>query len=554
MNSSVASPEAVQAGSSISRPSLFSWHVICLLLIVIFFGAIRWRLASMPLERDEGEYAYAGQLMLQGIPPYKFAYNMKLPGTYAAYAAMMGILGETPARIHLGFLFINAITIVLIYFLANKLFDRTTGVVTAATYALLSTHQSTLGFAAHATHFVVIWAVAGLILLLRGEERDGLSLFFWSGVMFGFAFLMKQPGVFFGVFGFAYLVFAGIRPKLAWVRLATQAGVFILGCAVPFLLTCLILWRAGVFGNFWFWTVSYARQYSGLVSLKDGWDLFTYHFVPMWIAMPGIWVIALVGLSALIWHLPVRRHWFFVLGLFVFSFLGVSSGLYFRSHYFVMVLPAVALLAGIGVEGIASLLPSTLMPRAAALLVFVVAFGWAIKKSAPVYFRDTPEQASRAIYPNSPFVDAIPVSEYVQQHTSPNERIVVLGSEPEIYFYSHRISASGYIYVYALMENQPYWQKMQQQMIQEIESSRPAYLLYFNHPASWLTTMGSSRLGPYLNWATAYVKSDYELAGRVDLDDSGSRYYWGEQAKATPSRTTWNISIFKRKDYVPPRP
>lgn len=39
---------------------------------------------TAPLERDEGEYAYAGQLMLQGIPPYQLAYNMKLPGTYAA--------------------------------------------------------------------------------------------------------------------------------------------------------------------------------------------------------------------------------------------------------------------------------------------------------------------------------------------------------------------------------------------------------------------------------------------------------------------------------------
>ena len=43
--------------------------------------AIRIRLLGIPLERDEGEYAYAGQLMLQGIPPYKLAYNMKFPGT-----------------------------------------------------------------------------------------------------------------------------------------------------------------------------------------------------------------------------------------------------------------------------------------------------------------------------------------------------------------------------------------------------------------------------------------------------------------------------------------
>src|SRR5438876_3693373 len=57
--------------------------------------AIRIRLLAIPLERDEGEYAYASQLMLQGIAPYKLAYNMKFPGTYAAYAVMMSIFGQT---------------------------------------------------------------------------------------------------------------------------------------------------------------------------------------------------------------------------------------------------------------------------------------------------------------------------------------------------------------------------------------------------------------------------------------------------------------------------
>jgi hypothetical protein len=51
-----------------------------LALILAFNFAIRWRLREMPLERDEGEYAYAGQLLLQGIPPYQLAYNMKFPG------------------------------------------------------------------------------------------------------------------------------------------------------------------------------------------------------------------------------------------------------------------------------------------------------------------------------------------------------------------------------------------------------------------------------------------------------------------------------------------
>ena len=51
-------------------------------IILLTVAIIRIRLLSFPLERDEGEYAYFGQLILQGIPPYKLAYNLKLPGTY----------------------------------------------------------------------------------------------------------------------------------------------------------------------------------------------------------------------------------------------------------------------------------------------------------------------------------------------------------------------------------------------------------------------------------------------------------------------------------------
>src|SRR5438093_12494913 len=83
-------------------------------LAVIVFGlvlAIRIRLLGIPLERDEGEYAYAGQLMLQGIPPYKLAYNMKFPGTYAAYAGIFSIFVQTTIEFHLVLVVVNAVTI-----------------------------------------------------------------------------------------------------------------------------------------------------------------------------------------------------------------------------------------------------------------------------------------------------------------------------------------------------------------------------------------------------------------------------------------------------------
>ena len=68
----------------VSRESnLFArhWGFFVVLAAAALVALVRMRLVDLPLERDEGEYAYAGQLLLQGVPPYELAYNMKFPGT-----------------------------------------------------------------------------------------------------------------------------------------------------------------------------------------------------------------------------------------------------------------------------------------------------------------------------------------------------------------------------------------------------------------------------------------------------------------------------------------
>src|SRR5271156_5614799 len=134
-------PAANASSGSLIR--LWPWFV--LLLILLFVGFIRFRLLDMPLERDEGEYAYAGQLILQGIPPYEMAYNMKLPGTYYAYALGMAIFHQTVAGVHLTVTVANALTIIFVFLLARKLFGITAGMVACASYGVMSVSPLVLG-------------------------------------------------------------------------------------------------------------------------------------------------------------------------------------------------------------------------------------------------------------------------------------------------------------------------------------------------------------------------------------------------------------------------
>src|SRR5512146_175486 len=90
-----------------------SW--ILLGIIILFVVFVRARLLEVPLERDEGEYAYMGQLLLQGVPPYGEAYNMKFPGTYLMYALIMALFGQTAQGIHIRLLLVNCAAIGLMF-------------------------------------------------------------------------------------------------------------------------------------------------------------------------------------------------------------------------------------------------------------------------------------------------------------------------------------------------------------------------------------------------------------------------------------------------------
>ncbi|MEK7861610.1 MAG: hypothetical protein AAB284_09675 [Chloroflexota bacterium] len=147
-----------------------AWALVA--LAVLASAAIRLRLLEVPLDRDEGEYAYVGQLLLQGVPPYAGAYNLKWPGIYGAYAASLALFGPTVAGVHWGLLVVSAATAVLVYALAAHLGGRATGVVASAAFAALAVNPKLLGTAAYAEHFVLLPAVGRARAELEKAQAD----------------------------------------------------------------------------------------------------------------------------------------------------------------------------------------------------------------------------------------------------------------------------------------------------------------------------------------------------------------------------------------------
>jgi hypothetical protein len=108
--------------------------------------------------------------------------------------------------------------------------------------------------------------------------------------------------------------------------------IFGAGMIFPFALCCLVLWRAGVFEKFWFWTIDYARQYASIVPIAESPRFFRAGVGRVIAANYSLWLMAAGGL-VLIWfdkRLEKKRFW--LLGFSLGSALSVCPGFYFRKH------------------------------------------------------------------------------------------------------------------------------------------------------------------------------------------------------------------------------
>ena len=149
-------------------------------------------------------------------------------------------------------------------------------------------------------------------------------------------------------------------------------------------------------------------------------------------------------------------------------------------------------------------------------------------------------------YGDELFPECKRVARLIAEDTSPGDRIVVLGSEPEIYFYARRRSAIEPMYMYPLLEPHDFAESMQRKAIRQIESIRPEYVVFVNAPMIWLMKPGSK--GLILDWMNAYVPEHYDLVGRADhYADGRTLIALGREELSAHETSEIHLLVFKRK-------
>jgi hypothetical protein len=212
-------------------------------------------------------------------------------------------------------------------------------------------------------------------------------------------------------------------------------------------------------------------------------------------------------------------------------------------------LPAAAMLVGIFFDHWGGRIGSYLKTsnlRFAGIIIFLAASGIGVFSQKSYLFEEAPANLSKTIYGrNNPFLESVEIGKFIKSRSLETDRVAVLGSEPQIYFYSQRLAATGYIYTYPLMESHEFSLAMQKEMMSEIESSRPKFLIVVGVDESWSERPTSEQY--IFGWRDKYIRAHYTLVGVVDIDSPETVYKWDDDARTYTGQSMANVLIFERR-------
>ncbi len=212
-------------------------------LIVAIVLFTRFSLADS-LGRDEAIYAYGGQRMAHGVPPYTSIFDPKTPmatlvsGVAAGLARLTG--RNELAAIRLAFFLIALLMVLAIYVLALRLWHSVAGaVIGAVVFASFNLIASDALGGPDAKAPGILAAILTMWLVI--ERR-----WFWAAFAGAAAFLSWQPLVIYPVMVGVIVLVEAIK-KREWRTFANMLA----GTALPFVVVTIYFAATQGLGNFW---------------------------------------------------------------------------------------------------------------------------------------------------------------------------------------------------------------------------------------------------------------------------------------------------------------
>jgi 4-amino-4-deoxy-L-arabinose transferase-like glycosyltransferase len=419
-------------------PTYRAWK-FCLAVFGIILLTVAIRLPSLlhpkPID-SEAMYSVVANEIVDGGRPYADAVERKPPLLFWTYAAIFKVAGKFNWNaLHTVALMWTLCAMAGLYLIGRELFDRNTGLIAAFFYGVFQPWLTwkNLSFDAEMVMnlpIICAWAIA----FRRSSSRLRPELFA-AGALLGAAFLFKQPAAIAAVPLGIYLLLPSYRVSRSLPRMNSiiQAAMLTTGFFAALGLVTIVLWKQGILYDAFYWTIAdhdvpHVFWQKGIVNTL----IFLGACLPLVIGAilacrdkQRIWVGRSAERTAL-------------LGLLAASALGAAAGARFYPHYYVQLIPPLALLAAPCYARLWSQMIRLpywfLRPGVTYAWLALTIIVFSIKHWTGLAPRRVPSEAGR----------------YLFTHSAPADRIFVWGQTPEIYLDAHRRPACRYITTFPL--------------------------------------------------------------------------------------------------------
>lgn len=435
-----------------------------------------------PLWFDQGAFAACADALRRGGVMYRDCWEVRGPLAVVAYLIPM-LVSPAPLAIHAFDLAWQALTAVMIAIFGRKLFGTRAGIAAGVLYWLL---YASINYwaAAQAEGFANLFFVMGLYAAWRGTRGNWRWLVL-SGLCAWITFWFKYPFALIGSVPFMLIVIQRVRHTTT-VPLVRSLALLMGGAAVALLaglayfalngalsdLATQITYDIATFNNValsyrleWlrtiFWVEIVAFVNIGNTPTAGFKDTVEQVFL-LGRGFPFVFLAMLCGLAA---GLSVKR--LRPVTLYAFAYFAVTmainlwQGHFYRYHY-VIVLPAMALLAGAALENAMQVKIDRRWVRAMVMAVPIVTVALAViglaSSMAPwtrdalynaIVMRKTPE----AITLESKLAPYSLLAQALREQTRPEERIVVFSDVPAVYPLAQRANGTRFPYLRWALES-----------------------------------------------------------------------------------------------------